>query len=233
MEALFSIQGHPTIDAFEEYAFKRLSEADTEALEEHVLLCPECQASLAEVDEYILLMKQATASYELRHEAQPAPARPEAGIGAPIAASLVRKRPQRSLTYAIGLMAAVASIFLVLASHPMQGPVKRAERAAASVELLALRGGAPGAIRAQAERPLDLILDLTSLPETKDSNRSEAEKYRVEIVNAVGELTWKGEAARSQGSLSAHLMTGLKAGQYWVRLYSSGTLLREFGLRAD
>ena len=61
MEALFSIQGHPTTDAFEEYAFKRLSEADTEALEEHLLVCPECQTSLAEVDQYILLMKQATA----------------------------------------------------------------------------------------------------------------------------------------------------------------------------
>lgn len=236
MEALFSIQGHPTTDAFEEYAFKRLSEADTEALEEHVLVCSECQASLAEVDEYILLMKHATAGYELRPELppepRPAPARPAAGMGALIAASLVRKGPQRSLTYAVGLIAAAAGILLVFASHPMQGPVKRAERAAVSVELLALRG-APGAVRAQAERPLDLIMDLTGLPEAKDLNRSEAEKYRVEIVNAVGELTWKGEVARSQGSLSAHLMNGLKAGQYWVRLYSRGALLREFGLRAD
>jgi hypothetical protein len=64
MEAVFSVQGHPAADTFEEYAFKRLSEADTEALEEHVLVCPECQASLAEVDDYILLMKQATADRE-------------------------------------------------------------------------------------------------------------------------------------------------------------------------
>jgi hypothetical protein len=236
VEGLFSIQGHPTTDAFEEYAFKRLSEAETEALEEHILVCPECQTSLGEVDEYILLMKQATASYELRPEPLTAPAR----WGAVIAASLVRKGPQRSLTYAIGLIAAAAGILLVLGSHHlMQGPVKQAERAAASVELLALRGGAPGAVRAQAERPLDLILDLSGLPEAKDLSRSEAEKYRVEIVNAMGELMWKGEVAQSQGSPSAHLAhlthltMGLKAGQYWVRLYSSGALLREFGLRAD
>jgi hypothetical protein len=60
----FSVQEHPTSDVFEEYAFQRLSEADTDAVEEHVLVCPECQISLAATDEYILLMKQATARME-------------------------------------------------------------------------------------------------------------------------------------------------------------------------
>jgi hypothetical protein len=113
MEALFSIQGHPTTEAFEEYAFKRLSEADTETLEEHLLVCPECQTSLAEVDEYILLMKQATAGLKLgldhepRRKPQSASAR--RGLGTTIASP--KKGPKRGLTWAIGLMAVGAGIF--------------------------------------------------------------------------------------------------------------------------
>ncbi len=243
MEALFSIQGHPTTEAFEEYAFKRLSEAETEALEEHLLVCPECQTSLAEVDEYILLMKQATAQYERARGPRSAFPRFGERIGDLIAASLVRKGPQRSVTYAIGLMAVAASFFLVTASRPLvwaSHPTGTAG-AAVSVELLALRGGAP-ANHAQSGRPLDLNIDLTGIEDltgggsagvTSDSTSGEAPKYRVEIVDASGGPVWNGEAAGSQGSLSAHLAKGLKPGQYWVRLYSRGALLREFGLRAD
>lgn len=255
MEALFSIQGHPTTEAFEEYAFKRLSEADTEALEEHLLVCPECQTSLAEVDEYILLMKQATARLEPALEREPcletprepqrAPARLVSGIGELIAASLVRKGPQRSLTYAIALIAVGAGIFFVTATRPLvwaSHPTETAGEAAVAVELLALRGGATGANHAQSGRPLDLMIDLTGIEDltgkaaggvTSDFKRGEAPKYRVEIVDANGGPMWNGEAAGSQGSLSVHFANGLKPGQYWVRLYSRAALLREFGLRAD
>jgi hypothetical protein len=261
VEALFSIQGHPTTEAFEEYAFKRLSEPDTEALEEHLLVCPECQTSLSEVDEYILLMKQATAGLErclgpdvdprvepppeTRREPQSAPARPRAG--ALIAASVLRRGPllKRSLAYAIFVIGAGASIFFATASRPLAWASRSTpEPGPATVELLALRGGEPVANHAQSGRPLDLIIDLTGIEDltgkgsigvTSDST-GDAPKYRIEIVDAVGKSVWNGETARSQGSLSAHLthLTGcLRPGQYWVRLYSRGTLLREFGLRAD
>jgi hypothetical protein len=246
VEALFSIQGHPTTEAFEEYAFKRLSEADTETLEEHLLVCPECQTSLAEVDEYILLMKQATArlqtdpdacrdeGYETRHEAPSVPARLISGISDVIAASLMRKGPQRSLTYAIALIAAGASIFWATASRPLVwasrplGPV--------AVELLALRGGALAANHAESGRPLDLTIDLTDVEDPTGGASVVAggtNQYQIQIVDAAGRPVWNGEAAGSQGSLSAHLARGLRPGQYWIRLYSGGALLREFGLRAD
>jgi len=245
VEALFSIQGHPTTEAFEEYAFKRLSEADTEILEEHLLVCPECQTSLAEVDEYILLMKRATAGIKRGREPDLTPVR--LGLGELIAASLLRKGPQRSLTYAIALIAVGASIFFLTASRPLvwaSHPGTEAG-AAVSVELLALRGGEPAANHAPSGRPLDLIIDLTGIEDltgggsagvTPDFTSGEAPKYRIEIVAAKGGPIWNGEAAGSQGSLSAHLThltEGLKPGQYWVRLYSSGALVREFGLRAD
>jgi hypothetical protein len=174
-------------------------------------------------------MTQATAGFEPslenRRDPQSAPAR--LGVGALIAASLLRKGPQRSLTYAIALIAVGAGVFFVTASRPLVWASHPGTDggAAASVELLALRGGAPGANHAQSRRPLELIIDLTGI--------GEAEKYRVEIVNATGGPVWNGEAAGSKGSLSAHLTMGLKPGQYWVRLSSRGLLVREFGLRAD
>jgi hypothetical protein len=48
----------------EQYSFNRLSEVDTETAEEHLLVCATCQTALQEIDEYILLMKVATADYE-------------------------------------------------------------------------------------------------------------------------------------------------------------------------
>jgi hypothetical protein len=238
VEALFSIQGHPTTEAFEEYAFKRLSEADTEKLEEHLLVCEECQTSLAEVDEYILLMKQATAQYEPAGETRSDPPGLGTRIGDLFAGSILRKGPHRRLTYAVGLIAVTASIFLMMGSRPLGWTSHSGTDAAASasVELLALRGGAPAANHAQSGRPLDLKIDLTGVEDGADgapAETGEAPKYRVEIVDASGGPVWNGEAVGSQGSLSVHLTKGLELGQFWVRLYSGGGLLREFGLRAD
>jgi uncharacterized C2H2 Zn-finger protein len=48
---------HPDENVLEEYVFGRLSDAKTEVLEVHLLLCPQCQAALAETDDYIRLVK--------------------------------------------------------------------------------------------------------------------------------------------------------------------------------
>jgi hypothetical protein len=48
----------------EEYVFGRLNEADIENFEEHLLICQPCQGALAEVDEYILLIREAAARVE-------------------------------------------------------------------------------------------------------------------------------------------------------------------------
>ena len=61
VKAKFTLDEHPDADTLEEYAFGRLPEALSDNLEEHLLLCHRCQGALAEVDEYILLMKYATA----------------------------------------------------------------------------------------------------------------------------------------------------------------------------
>jgi Putative zinc-finger len=210
----FSVQEHPTSDVFEEYAFQRLSEADTDAVEEHVLVCPECQISLAATDEYILLMKQATA-------------RMESFVGPTFAHPRTRMQPIR--TFGI----AIAAILLLCVSVAVMGarfgwlasPIASA-MPAESVPLMALRGGDDALLnRARAGRPIDLHIDVTGL--------ASADRYRVEIVNSRGQRTWDAELASSTDPLAAHITKGFKRGQYWVRLYSSGRLQREFGLTVE
>jgi hypothetical protein len=54
---------HPHQDLFEDYAFDRLSGDEAADFEEHLLICEECQEALARTEEYIQVMKAATAAY--------------------------------------------------------------------------------------------------------------------------------------------------------------------------
>jgi anti-sigma factor RsiW len=53
---------HISGDALEKYALGRLPDADCDPLDEHLLICPTCQARLEEVDEYVKVMQAATAA---------------------------------------------------------------------------------------------------------------------------------------------------------------------------
>ena len=147
MDAIYSTHGHPTPETLEEYAFQRLSEADTEGLEEHLLMCGKCQHALAEIDEYILLMKVATA----------APQKPVfhgAGL--------------RGWWYAAGGIAMATAMVLAIALWPVShaGPVQ-------TVQLLALRGGDQAINHVRAGQPVDLKMDLSGLPQEESRYRVE------------------------------------------------------------
>ena len=62
---------HPHEDVFEDYAFDRLSGNDAAEFEEHLLICERCQATLAKTEEYILVMKAATAAYASERSSSP------------------------------------------------------------------------------------------------------------------------------------------------------------------
>jgi hypothetical protein len=103
-----------------------------------------------------------------------------------------------------------------------------------TVTLTTLRGGGrDGIAQAKADRPLDLSINVVTAapPETPGSLR-EAGPYRLEVVDAAGDLSWAGAVSPSaSGTITARVDKRLGAGTYWVRLYaSSGKLLREFGL---
>ncbi len=57
MEISLAFRDHPDENVLEEYAFGRLNEAEAAILEEHILVCEQCQLALAETDDYIRLMK--------------------------------------------------------------------------------------------------------------------------------------------------------------------------------
>jgi hypothetical protein len=208
---------HPTEDLLEEYVFGRLQEPALSTLEDHFFVCSSCQSTLADLENYIRAAK--TALTELQ-QARPAPA---AALPA-----WTRLPGGATAIWAVALMLAVAGGAMV--SWRMQ---PAPETAAAT--LAAFRGGdAAGFAHAAARRPLDLVIDGTSLPA--------ATAYRLQIVDASGRNAWSGAAAASASAsgrrLSAHLSKGLGAGVYWVRLYDSQVpgeagLLREFGLRLE
>lgn len=223
METVIFVQGHLTTDALEEYAFSRLSEAEMQPLEEHLLVCSACQTSLGEVDEYILMMKEATAAYLPMAETAPMS---RGGLGR-------AGFRYGGLGYTACAIALAGIGFLALSSR--RAPPLAPE--ASEVPLIALRGGSPLMNHARAGRPLELRVDTTSLSTTDAvataGGRAPAAAYRVEVVDAAGKPVWSGEIPPVPGPVPARIAGGLKAGVYWVRLYTGNELLREFGLLAD
>ncbi|MGB9606715.1 MAG: anti-sigma factor family protein, partial [Bryobacteraceae bacterium] len=52
-------ESHPSEERWEEYALGLLDEDDSAELEEHLLVCPQCQDKLAETDAFIYAMREA------------------------------------------------------------------------------------------------------------------------------------------------------------------------------
>ena len=93
---------------------------------------------------------------------------------------------------------------------------------AESVELFSMRGAEMP--RIHAHHPAELKIEVPDLPDAV---------YRVDLVDAEGRLIWSGQVAAAEKQLRVREPKALKAGLYWVRLYSpGGELLREFGLES-
>ena len=127
---------HPDQDAFEDYAFERLPLDEAAHFEEHLLICEECQETLAKTDEYIYVMKAATAAYAGGHITA-APARRGQGLRWNAAAA------------AILLLTCLTAL---LSSRAPAGDPKQ-------IALDAYRGAADAPL-APSGRPLDLKIDL-------------------------------------------------------------------------
>jgi len=137
MPEIFLI-AHLSEETLEEYAFNRLSEAEAEPLEEHLLVCGACQEKLGEVDDYIRLMKRAV-------------------VKRPTAARTGSSGWGEKSTW--GLIGAIAA--MVVAGAWLNIPVPPAAKST-PLELVAFRGGESMA-HASAGRLLDLSIDLSDL----------------------------------------------------------------------
>jgi hypothetical protein len=196
---------HPLEEVFEEYAFHRLSEEQCAEFEEHLLLCEQCQYQLARTDEYILLVKKASARM---HRATPA--------------KVSQAVLWSSITAILGAGLVTAALAIGIPHAPMA-------REASSVQLVAWRGGEASAMaRARAGAPIGIAIDTTDLDDPHHLRIQVVDALGKPMWS--GDATEP--AAGSM--ISARIDARLPAGVYWIRLYSaSGELLREFGLRAE
>ena len=216
MKGRLAFELHPREKTLEDYWFNRLQESVVAPLEEHLLVCERCQRDLEELDEYILLMKAATAEGDI---VQP-PVAP--GPGPPGGSRRVLQRVRFTPSWPIWATAMGLAAAVVILSSREKPPA-----AAAPVSLTAIRGaGDASEAHAPAGRPLDLSISAADLPSTSP--------YRLEVVDETGRRIWDGAVRASEGKLTAELPGNLTAGKYWVRLYSGpGVLVREFSLRLN
>lgn len=204
---------HPNEDVLEAYALHRLDGAKLARLEEHLLACEHCQARLQQVDEFVLVMRQAS---------EPAAnTAPGAGRSHATGKWLLNWFPLTS-----GRVALAGAAALLCGIAIVERP-RSADSPPVVVALTALRGGDPGEMAsAPAGRPLSLSIfapDIGPCP-----------GCRVQIVNASGGTAWSGNAAWNGERLTVTASVALRPGVYWVRLYTGGDApAREFGLRLN
>ncbi len=212
-------RGHLTEEAMETYALGRLADPDAELLEEHLLLCHDCQDRLRQVDEFVAAFRVAADRTEGKQDAQTPPGR---RLGPSLRASLFSFFRSWRPLYSIG--GAVAAAALVVAMLPRE---PRPAAAPVRIELNAIRGMVPEVRLPSPGSALQLSLDLTGLPT--------AGRFTLELAAASGQVLWTETVARPEGGpLSVSPSFTPKAGIYWLRIYDDGgsrVLLREFGFR--
>ncbi len=198
---------HVDDEQLEQYSMGNLSEEELTELEEHLLLCGECQERLTEIDAYTQAMRSASTALRSRGTARAYESKTQA---------LFRKLTVPKLAWASAVAAAVIAVTITGGRRDSAGPV--------AVFLTATRGAELPAAVAPPNTPLTLTLDLTDIPASP--------RYLVDVVDSTGRQIVRSEAAR-QGNRLLISTPKLPVGLYFVRLYSSGDLLREYGLRID
>jgi Putative zinc-finger len=198
---------HPSEEILEEYVFHRLPEVLAAQVEEHLLLCPDCQDAIAETDRFVSALKAAA---------------PPLGQVQPAWRKVLESLPRLTISKArlAPVLALVILAVLAVWRQPQAPPPEPV-----AVSLSSLRGS--GSLSpAPAGKPLELQI------ETPDLNAGN--QCRVEVVDSTGSLVWKGAVGEQRdGKLIVSMPKLLVNGVYWVRLYGADSeLLREFGLSA-
>jgi hypothetical protein len=257
VEAKRPVHTHLAEEAVENYAIGRLPKAQLAAFEEHLLLCEHCQEQLDEEDDFAEAMRSRTGMEDAAPLSPdfPAPSpSPTRRRGSWYWIPAVRDRlarkhliprewttpPWTAAFMLVVILIGGISVGTGIVAWKLPLAWTSAGEAEA-VTLTTLRGGDDdGMAQARALRPLDLAIQVQSEVQgeppsdvsTSGSSLRETDPYRLEMVDAAGDLQWTGTTQPVSGKLAAHVDKRLRAGVYWVRLYApSGKLLREFGLR--
>lgn len=196
-------------ELLEKYSIGHLSDEQITTVEEHILLCSDCQERLTSIDQFVHVAKAAAAELERKRTA---PKRDLAEL-------LGRLWPIPKPMWALGL--ATASL-AVLVSVPVQ------QGRQTELVLTASRGQAASTPHARSLDKLLLRIDTTTLPA--------APVYRLQLVNATGREVWKSDVIPQGNRQIVAEAPSLSRGKYWVRIYSgtdSETALQEYGVAIE
>jgi hypothetical protein len=206
---------HPTEDTLELYSLGMLGEAETETLEEHLLICAECQDRLAETDDYVRHMRAAAAKLRAGK------IRKLTWSAGRLSFTSVLPRPVWAAAALCCLLLLAWAIGVRTRSLPVNSPP-------VAVALLTARGAGDSLVAAgPRSRALLLRADVTGL--------SQPGCCDLEIVDARGRAVRRLRAKLEGDQLTA-VVSGLDSGAYWVRAYPAGSrteLLREYALRVE
>ncbi len=196
-----SADNHLSGDDLEQYCLGSLPEPEIDAAEEHLLTCQECQDRADEVASYVHATRAALEELELHPEP--------------------RWRAWARFASRPAPLAAAALILALVAAGAWRLALPPSHAAPAVVVLEASRGSLFA--HGPARTPLSLRLGAYGLPESP--------RYRVQIVDAGGRSVFEGDVTAPAPAGSIAVRTpALRAGIYWVRVYSGVELLREYGL---
>jgi hypothetical protein len=200
--------GHPSVDALEQYATHSLQEPALAEIEEHLLLCSQCQKQLEEIDAYVSAMRSAAQRLDQEDESKKR-------YWGRISSALTFRR--------LGWAMAVTA--LALGAVVLRMATKR-ERTLEPFTLVIEASRGSGMQHAPAGRRLELSLDTQGLPSFSS--------YPLEVVDESARLQYESQVKVDQSVVRVSLPAGLRRGTYFIRLYSpSRELLREYGLQID
>jgi hypothetical protein len=134
---------HPTEEILEEFAFDRLPEVLAVQVEEHLLICPDCQDGVSEIDRFVSAFKAAAKL-------------PDPGVNRVSASWLSSPAVPR-----LAIAAAVILTMTVVWRHPQVASTPIA------VSLSSLRAAGPLAL-APAGKPLLLSFEAADMPSGKE-----------------------------------------------------------------
>jgi hypothetical protein len=204
--------GHASEDALERYCLGSVPPAELERIESHLLVCIACQDRLRDAEEYVRIMRQATAQSAADHLARQERQRA-------LGDWFLRSVPATAITAAVALA-------LVWGFGPSYRPAPATGPVAVALDLT--RGDDNPRAHAPARRPLLLTLDLTGV--------APLDSYRVRIVDARGATVLDAAEKPDHEKLRVAASARLARGTYWVRLCNPSqprTPLREYGLTIE
>jgi anti-sigma factor RsiW len=191
---------HIPEETLEQYCLGRLSESETEPVEEHLLLCNLCQDTLTETEQFVTAVRSALDQLE----SQPATETWWARLW----------RSLTTLPKPVFALAACALALIVIIPSQTRNP--------AVVQLQAMRG-AEAATQAPANTKLTLRLPAPTAA-TLEQGRLE-----LRVANLDGAVVAQAPVQQKDGQIIAEI-DGLSAGAYWARLYSNDQIVAEYGL---